>query len=128
MKNLKKYITLNFLSFCGYIFLLFVFLLIFVFYPLLKRADVSTIEDSMYLGAGLVFFCLIFTAILVVIELFVCFIVFPIELVICKFAKIEPFFARVPEKFYKPHLYLFFVGLALSVLPVLLMLLYFFCL
>lgn len=125
MKNLKKYIALNLLSMCGYIFVVLLLVIVFYIYPLLKHADTATIDDAMFTAAGFVFFCLISTAILAVVEVFLCLIIFPIEFVVYKLGKFHPPLTGIPANFYKLHLYLFSAGVIISVIPVLLMCVYF---
>lgn len=123
MKNFEKYITLNFLSFLGLIFLVLSLIVVFYLYPDVTVYDHISGEDAPYGIFGLMSFGAVYLFINTLIELAVLPCVF-IEFLIYKFKNTEPKFVKITDKLKKIHFIVFFLGLIVSIISLILGLLY----
>lgn len=123
MKNFEKYVTLNFLSFLGLIFLVISLIVIFYLFPDVTVYDNRSGEDAPYGIFGLMSFCAVYLFINTLIELAVLPCVF-IEFLIYKVKKTKPKFIKITDKLKNIHSVVFILGLIFSIISLILGLLY----
>ena len=123
MKNFEKYVTLNFLSFLGWIFLVISLIVIFYLFPDVTVYDNRSGEDAPYGIFGLMSFCAAYLFINTLIELAVLPCVF-IEFLIHKVKKTKPKFIKVADKLKNIHSVVFILGLIFLIISLILGLLY----
>ncbi len=125
MKNFEKYITSNFLSVLGLIFLVVSLTVILYLYPDMSTYDHMSGEDAPYGIFGLMSFCALYIFINTLIELAILPCVF-IEFLFYKFKKTEPKFIKITDKLKKIHFIVFILGLIVSIISLIIGLLYIF--
>lgn len=114
---------MNFLSFLGLICLILSLIIIFYLYPDITAYDRMSGEDAPYGIFGLMSFGAVYLFINTLIELAVLPCVF-IEFLIYKFKNTEPKFVKITDKLKKIHFIVFFLGLIVSIISLILGLLY----
>ena len=123
MKNFEKYITLNFLSFLGLIFLVLSLIVVFYLYPDVTVYDHISGEDAPYGIFGLMSFFAVYLFINTLVELAVLPCIF-LEFLIYKLKKTEPKFIKITDKLKKIYFIVFILGLIVSIISLILGLLY----
>lgn len=119
MKNLSSYFTLNLLSALGYIFLIFLIVVVFHLYPEAKVYDHTSGEDLPYGQMEIMILCSATVLIYTLIEFLLIFFIFPAEILFYKLKKTKPQIIKIPHKFKKFHLISLILGILISILPLL---------
>jgi len=118
MKNYKNYLSLNLLSFIGYVFLLFCLVVIFILFPQTKEFDAlhNNFDPDAQYGLFNQTYEIFILCLCIEVILFLCTLA---EIIINKFyKKSRPLkIIKIPLKLKKLHSILFYSGLILAVLP-----------
>lgn len=126
MEKFKQYFSLNLLSLSGYILVIFSLLIIFYFYPqALEESLKNGPTDNFEVTVGCFLYLMKVIGAFLVIEI-ILFVLTFIELIFYKHKKnlYDNFLKKIPDKIKKIHTILFYVGIAFSLIPVFLFILF----